>query len=152
MHLVGGQKGQKLCCQSTYFLVITWDIVNKPNNAVSLTAVAFKKKIISVHPSTCRALNILQTSQIPYGEDSSLRQRPKKVKPRQVKRTGDAQQMQEQSPTKAPSFTPSRGCSQSTAPLCLLKRNKRQPLALGQTSCAQVDTVFHQAKISICLF
>lgn len=89
----------------------------------------------------------MQTSQIPYGEDSCLCQRPRKVRPRQAKHTGDLQQMQEQSCTKkAPSFTPRRVCSESTAPLSLVNRNKQQPLAFGQTSCAQVAMFFATLK------
>lgn len=144
------QKGQKLCSHSTYFLVITGDTVDQLNNAVSLISVAVKKKSIPL--DTHRALKILQTSQISYGEDSCLCQRPKKARPQQAKHKGDLQQAEDGNHHKALSFTPSPGCSRSGTLLNLRSRKKQQPLVFGQTSCAQVAVVFCQAKISIYLF
>lgn len=123
------------------------------NNAVSPISVAVKKKKqTSVPLDTHTALKILQTSQISYREDSCLCQKPEKVRPQQAKYTGDLQQVQHQSHHKALSFIPSHGCSKSAALLSLGNRNKQQPLAFGQTSCAQVAMFSCQAKISICLF
>lgn len=83
---------------------------------VSVTCVALRKnnkKNPSVRLGTCKP------HKSPMGKSQRLYQRPW-----QEKHRGDLQQMQEQSHTKAPSFTLSHRLSESTARLSLMDGNK----------------------------